>query len=336
MEFGLFFLMDAPREQSFPDLVDETLEMAQLAEELGFTSAWLAEHHYVEGGGNLPLPLMFAVRLAAVTRALRLGTAVKVLSLDHPMRTLEEAATADVLTGGRIELGVGSGTLAHEFNVLGYSHAEKSARFREALDVIVKAWSNGARFSYHGQYFNVPETVIKPQPLQRPHPPIWVAAGSPESISMAAEYNLPLMQSTNTFPLSQVRAFCDLYRQHMRRLGRTPRILLNRSIYVAPTDAQARRDAEPGAMARLYRTFEVLYPARKQLLRGGQVSFESLVGDMFTVGSPQTCVENLRLLRDELGVEIIIGKFNMAGITREQTRRSMELLAREVMPALKD
>ncbi len=335
MHFGLFFLMDAPRETSFPELIEETLDTARRAEELGFESAWIAEHHYVEGGGQLPLPLMFAVKLAGATERMRLGTAVKVLSLDHPMRTLEETALADVLTGGRIELGVGSGTAAHEFRVLGLPHEEKSARFREALDIILKAWSNGQRFSYSGRYFQVPETIVTPRPLQRPHPPIWVAAGSPESVAMAAQNNLPLMQSTNTWPLAETRKFCEQYRGHMQRLGRGQPILLNRLVYVAPTDEQARRDAERGAMARLERTFEVLYPERKQSLRGA-ITFETMQGDMFTLGSPETCIENIRMLRDEVGIDYLICKFNMAGVSPERSLRSMELFSREVMPAFKE
>jgi alkanesulfonate monooxygenase SsuD/methylene tetrahydromethanopterin reductase-like flavin-dependent oxidoreductase (luciferase family) len=174
-------------------------DYAILAEELGFAGAFLTEHHFT-GLGQASSPLTLLAHLAARTRTLRLGTAVTVLPWHNPIIVAEQAATVDVLSGGRLDLGVGRGFRAAEFEGFGQSMEEATARHEESLEVILRAWREPGRWSHRGVHFTYRDVVVEPAPLQRPHPPIWVGAGSPASLDDAARRGFRLL-------LDQVASF---------------------------------------------------------------------------------------------------------------------------------
>src|ERR671919_174241 len=167
INFCTFLLMQSPSQRSSQEIYTRALDIAQAAESLGFGNVWR--------------PAQLATFIAAKTSRLRVGTAVIVVPLHHPLVVAEEIATLDLLAGGRVDIGLGRGYQHYEFERLGLELESGRARWEEAVDIILKAFG-GEPFTYDGKLYKIPETTIFPQPLQQPHPPIWVTAQSTESI----------------------------------------------------------------------------------------------------------------------------------------------------------
>src|SRR3954468_15528419 len=197
MRFGLFGgARTDPGEQAsdsriYSDYIDYICE----AEQLGFHSVFLVEHHFT-GFGQVSASLSFLTYLAAKTSTMRLGTAVMVLPWHNPVLLAEQAATLDLLSNGRLDLGIGKGYRHSEFKGFTIKAEEAEARFEEALALMLRAWQTRTRFSHHGRYWTFDDIVVEPPPAQRPHPPLWVAAGNLHSIKRAGErgFNLILDQ----------------------------------------------------------------------------------------------------------------------------------------------
>ena len=198
MRFGLFGSAtarhggpDVDSGQGYKQFVDYNIE----AEALGYHSTFLVEHHFT-GFGQVSASLALLTWVAAKTKTLRLGTAVLVLPWHNPVLLAEQAATIDLLSGGRLDFGVGKGYRHNEFHGFCVPIEEADARFNETLDVIVKSWTSKQRFSHHGKYWNFEDIIVEPPTAQKPHPPMWMGAGSPDSIRQVAArgYNLLLDQ----------------------------------------------------------------------------------------------------------------------------------------------
>ena len=170
MNFGTFLLMQSPSARTSQEIYARGVEMAQAAEALGFRNVWLAEHHF-STYGYLSRPAQLATYIAAKTTRLRVGTAVIVVPLHHPLVIAEEIATLDLLSGGRLDVGLGRGYQHYEFERFGLELESGRARWEESIDVILKALG-GQPFSYEGKFFKIPETSVFPQPVQKPLPPI--------------------------------------------------------------------------------------------------------------------------------------------------------------------
>jgi alkanesulfonate monooxygenase SsuD/methylene tetrahydromethanopterin reductase-like flavin-dependent oxidoreductase (luciferase family) len=188
------------------------------AEELGFSSVFLVEHHFT-GFGQVSASLNLLSYLAARTEKIRLGTAVVVLPWHNPVLVAEAAATLDLLSNGRLDFGVGKGYRPYEFSGFCIAPDEASARFDEAIEVIRKAWISKGRFSYDGRWWHYDNIVVEPAPIQEPHPPLWLGAGSAESIRRAARegYNLLLDQIA---PIDLVIDRVQTFREECERVGR--------------------------------------------------------------------------------------------------------------------
>jgi alkanesulfonate monooxygenase SsuD/methylene tetrahydromethanopterin reductase-like flavin-dependent oxidoreductase (luciferase family) len=220
MQFGLFGgartkrsvgIEDSQGYQSFIDYVME-------ADRLGFRHMFMVEHHST-GQGQVSASMTLLAYLAAKTQQIRLGTAVVVLPWHNPVLIAEQAATLDLLTGGRFDFGVGKGYRKAEFDAFCIPLEEASERFDEAIEVIRKAWTSEDRFSHHGKRWNFENILVEPAPLQQPHPPLWLAAGSPDSIRRAARegFNLLLDQLAS---VEQIGERIALYRAECEAVGR--------------------------------------------------------------------------------------------------------------------
>src|SRR4051795_5415088 len=198
MRFGLFGSAQARRPTPGTELTDssqgfrEWIENNVEAEALGFHSTFVVEHHFT-GFGQVSASLNLLTWVAARTSTLRLGTAVLVLPWHNPVLLAEQAATIDLLSGGRLEFGVGKGYRANEFAGFCIPMEEAEERFEEGLGVILKAWTSDQRFSHHGKYWNFENIVVEPPTRQKPHPPIWMAAGQPDSIRKVARRGFKLL-----------------------------------------------------------------------------------------------------------------------------------------------
>src|SRR5216683_2053100 len=186
MKFGLHYQLPCHDGQSAVQRYRDTIEQAAHAEALGFESVWPVEQHFDTDLSILSAPLLMLAAVAERTRTLRLGIAIILLPLSHPVRMAEEIATLDVISNGRAEFGIGRGSLPEHFSGFGISQSENRDRFLEGLDIILKAWSN-ERLSYHGQFFDIEDLSVVPKPVQQPHPPIRVAANSPEQVRQEME-----------------------------------------------------------------------------------------------------------------------------------------------------
>jgi alkanesulfonate monooxygenase SsuD/methylene tetrahydromethanopterin reductase-like flavin-dependent oxidoreductase (luciferase family) len=219
MKFGLF---GGARARGGPagdsEGYHEFIRYIVAAEELGFSSVFLVEHHFT-GFGQVSASLNLLSYLAARTEKIRLGTAVVVLPWHNPVLVAEEAATLDLLSNGRLDFGVGKGYRPYEFSGFCIPQEEATERFDEAIDIIRKAWTTKDRFSYRGKLWHYDNIVVEPAPIQQPHPPFWMGAGSAESIRRAARegYNLLLDQIAPTdLIVDRVRIF----REECERVGR--------------------------------------------------------------------------------------------------------------------
>src|SRR5437868_1183027 len=171
---------DPPFDVYFKQILDQI----QLAEELGWECFWFTEHHFLLYGGPVPNPAVMMSAAAARTSKIRLGSAISILPLHHPVQTAEDYAMVDVMSNGRLEFGMGLGNTEIDYQMYGIPREESRARFEEAIDLILAAWSQ-EEFSHEGQFWKTTRASLLPRPVQHPHPPLWVAGTSPVSLGWA-------------------------------------------------------------------------------------------------------------------------------------------------------
>jgi len=243
MKFGLF---GGARARGGPagdsEGYHDFIKYVVAAEELGFSSVFLVEHHFT-GFGQVSASLNLLSYLAARTEKIRLGTAVVVLPWHNPALVAEEAATLDLLSNGRLDFGVGKGYRPYEFSGFCVPQDEASARFDEAIAVIRKAWTTKGRFSYSGRWWHYDNIVVEPAPIQQPHPPFWMGAGSPDSIRRAARegYNLLLDQIA---PIDVIIDRVRVFREECKAAGRAydPMMVgVTRGLQIVHNDEERKR-----------------------------------------------------------------------------------------------
>ena len=341
MEFGTFLLMQSPSAEP-PDVVYRRgVEITQAAEELGFRNMWLAEHHF-STYGYLSRPLMYAMHLANKTRHIRVGTAVIVVPLHHPLVIAEDIATADICSGGRLDVGLGRGYQRYEFERLGQDLGESRTRWEEAVDVILPALK-GEPFSYDGKYYKIPETTVFPHVVQRPHPPIWVTAQSPESIETTVKRGFHLLSGGFGVPIERLREFRKVFETHLAEFPpKQPiRVGTQRPVYVTDNEADARAAAEQARWN--MRVTLSLRNNRERVERGHAVpvpfpnepSTDDILEKFSVIGTPDTCIRQLRRLQDAMRIDHFNCSFLFGDLTQEQVLRSMRLFSQEVMPAFR-
>jgi alkanesulfonate monooxygenase SsuD/methylene tetrahydromethanopterin reductase-like flavin-dependent oxidoreductase (luciferase family) len=330
MKLGIFSVVDhypAELPRTVGELYRELLEQVQAAEELGFDSFWVAEHHFHEYGA-IPSPPVWLAAAAERTRRIRLGVAVSVLPLRDPLHVAEDYAMVDVLSGGRLCFGAGSGYLVHEFAGHGIDPAQKRERFDEALAIVLEAW-RGNRFSFAGRHYRVDEVQLNVIPVQRPHPPVWVAVLRYEAAPFVARKGFPIMMVpyATTEDLEELyRATAGFRRAFVEAGHPADRLDLPFALHTYVTDSRAAAAAEAGeAMDRYVRT----------RLYAKQRSYETLLAkNLLVTGSPDDCIRTLRLYQ-AAGMTHLLAMVNYGGLPAGRVLRSMERLAREVAPALR-
>ena len=212
MRFGFFDQLPCADSQSESQRYHDILAQIVWGDELGFDTVWLGELHFGRRSSILAAPLMVLGAAAQRTARIRLGTAVTLLPLHNPIKIAEEAATADILSGGRLELGVGRGTAPIHYVGYNIPQEESRDRFEEALEVILQAWMN-ERFSYHGRYFHAQDLTVVPKPLQKPHPPLRLAANSPDTFAIAGRLGSPIFASPLINPPDKLREYLTVHRE---------------------------------------------------------------------------------------------------------------------------
>jgi alkanesulfonate monooxygenase SsuD/methylene tetrahydromethanopterin reductase-like flavin-dependent oxidoreductase (luciferase family) len=342
MRFGFFDQLPCAEGFTEAQRYRDILAQIELGDRLGFDTAWLGELHFSRAFSISADPLMILAAAAQRTTRIRLGTAVTLLPLNNPVKIAEEAATADILSNGRIEFGVGRGTAPSHYEGFGIKQDESRARFDEALDFILAAWS-GDRFSYDGKYFRAHDLSVVPRPLQRPHPPVRIAANSPDTFPMAARRRFPIFATPLINPPDKLKAGLDVYRSTLPD-GSAGDTALAFPVHVAASREQARHDCEPGLLRFLREAAERLRPLRdtdirsfeafrQVLARIERVSYEDLDREMGVFGDPDYCIERVKALRRDYGMDEFICYFNQGGMmAHAMVRQTMTRFAEEVMP----
>ena len=343
MKFGLFSHVPWPEDIAPSQVVDNITEEFCVGEQLGFDSGWVAEHHFSRYGIG-SASLMLLANIAARTSTLRLGTAVIIPPLHHPVKLAEDTATLDLLSGGRLDAGFGRGTAGYEYTGYSVDSEESQSRFQESIQIVEGLWTT-RNFSFEGQHYRVEKTNLVPPPVQKPHPPMYIAATrSKETQDFAAASGHSAIIGV---VLDTDDALDLCYRQidGARQSGGEMDmggIPFFRYFYVAETEEQARRDSE----AALNWTMDV-NQWRRSYMEGSEVydsledfrrtrteyppSFEYLYENRAFVGNPEQISAKIRALQDA-GVGYFGCNFSFGGMPQDKVLKSMELFAREVMP----
>lgn len=348
MKFGLFFQAPEAPGQSHAQRYAEMVELIGLADTLGFDVAWLAELHFGGAFSLLSNPLMAVPVIAQRTRRIRVGTAVSLLPLHHPLALAEQAATADLLSGGRLEFGVGRGSIPSQFHGFRVPVAENRGRFDEALEIIRLAWTR-ERFSFTGQYYQVEDVSVVPRPAQRPHPPIRVAVHSAESFAHIGEQGLPIYSGTTTTPLPQLREFTATYRERLAAAGhpwRADQMALMLPVHIGDTSGAARDAMRPG-VRKYYQNLEAIFSAlpdsyadhlpRLKIIRDtlADLPYEKFFRDQAVFGDPSEVIDRLQATIEEFSLSQVICWFDQgAMLPRPEVERTMRRFAEQVMPKL--
>jgi natural product biosynthesis luciferase-like monooxygenase protein len=343
MKFSTQNLLSWRDWQTHPEVYADTLAECRLADELGFDIVWLAEHHF-SSYGICPSLAVLAAAVARETRRVRIGTAVVIAPFAHPVRIAEEWAMVDVLSNGRLDFGLGRGYQPREFAGLDVSMERTRERFDECLEIIRRAWTEET-MSFEGEFYRVPSLRVLPRPIQRPHPPLWTAAVSPDTYPLAARRGLKILTSPSFTPFDILRKNYDAYHAEWRATQGADggEICLNKIIHVAESSRQARDELrEPirwffRTQADLISDPEGVPPDQYRFYRRVRenllsLSDEKALEQAAIVGDPEEVADKLRMHHEALGVTHFMGAFSRGGIPSAAVRRSMRLFAEKVMP----
>jgi alkanesulfonate monooxygenase SsuD/methylene tetrahydromethanopterin reductase-like flavin-dependent oxidoreductase (luciferase family) len=336
LHFGIFDHVDDNGEPQGKQLAGR-LDLIEHIERLGFYAYHLAEHH------GTPLSRVgaagaFLGAISQRTTTLRFGPLVYLLPLYHPLRLIEEVALLDQLSNGRFQLGIGRGGAPIEHALFGIGPDDLVERFNEVRDILLLGLHpDTATLNYAGTYFTLENVPIVMKPVQAPHPPIWYGTASPDSAAWTARHDVNVL---SLGPTSRAKAIGDRYREEWERLGKAaqplPMIGMTRRLVVADTDDEALRIARP-AYRKAHESLEWLWKRQgKDLhltaLMGAEHDDAQRLGTAFA-GSPASVRQWIESQRAESGANYLALHMVYGGITNDDARRSLELFARDVMPA---
>ncbi|MCI0780561.1 MAG: LLM class flavin-dependent oxidoreductase [Chloroflexi bacterium] len=353
MKFGLFYIVPWHEDTTQERALNEALEQIELADQLGIDEVWLGEHRFSRHG-LLSGIWSFLGAVAGRTKNIRIGTAVIVLPLHNPILVAEEVAMLDIISGGRFNLGIGAGYQRQEFEGVGVDIDESRERFHEAVDVMIKAWTE-EKLTYHGKFTNVDDLWVLPKPIQKPYPPLFQAVStSPASVEFAASRQIQVIAGGPTDIMGQAPQVIQLWREKMEEHGYEHAHLdppMSKSIYVAPTMEEAETDPigledfssrilrsigsngapigmpmdKDGNIAKGYEHWANRQNDRDRRDDLGHAGLPPLRG------TPEVVIERLKQVQ-EAGINHVFGSFGFAGLPHEKVMRSIELFATQVMP----
>jgi alkanesulfonate monooxygenase SsuD/methylene tetrahydromethanopterin reductase-like flavin-dependent oxidoreductase (luciferase family) len=332
MRFSKFIALVCPDAKDPVVKYEESLEQIQLADEMGFYGIWLSENHFSSKTGLpgfkgeigiTPKPLLYGMKIIDNTKHIRVGTAVRNIVFSNPVLVAEEALVFDLLSKGRLDLGVGSGYRPWEFAGFKITPQEAKERFLESLEILDRGM-RGETFSFKGKYYDIPEVSLVPKPYYtKPRPLIYLATGDMEQIRLAAQKDYGVM-SFSTSSKEHLLKLYDTYCQIAQPLGYSTcrdRFPVTRQIYIhhnpKVVEEYANRNL-PHYQAALG-DFKACPPLEE-------------LKKLYIIGNPQQCIEQLQRLRDEMGCSHVILWFNFGWLTHQEVMEQMRLFHTEVMP----
>jgi alkanesulfonate monooxygenase SsuD/methylene tetrahydromethanopterin reductase-like flavin-dependent oxidoreductase (luciferase family) len=342
MKIGLNFLMQTPEKMhtTAEERFKHIFRIIEHGNDTGYASTWFTEHHFSDYGLT-PNPLLLLAKASEVAPNLRIGSAVVVLPIWHPMRVAEDIAMLDVISGGRVEFGIGRGYQPYEFNRFGVDLKKNREMFNEALDIILGSLEQDD-FEYEGRFWTIPTTTVMPRPLQRPHPPIWMAATSPPTIRQAVMKGYHLMTGTGSTveELDQRNQYIDYLFQQMGKSSEGIERHATRFVFCStnPDDIDEAIDETIWQI----RTATALNQGNHEVVGGrnrakavpypGEPSRE-VWQERLIFGNPDEVIRRLQRHADA-GITYVFALFDFGGLPQEKGWESMKLFTKEVMPAV--
>src|SRR5215468_2822459 len=348
MEFGVF-AEQIRRGANQSESLHEMLDLADAGEAWGLDVFWLAEMLVNPARSVLSAPLLVASWIVGRTKRLRVGTAVQLLPLNHPLRVAGEVTTLDHLSQGRFDFGIGRSGAPRAYDALGVPYAESQDRFFEALDIILKAWK-GEPFSYEGKFYRFTDAAVAPRPYRQPHPPLRMAATTPETFSRVAAMGLPIFVGLRGMDIPELSGHLDTYRKAWRDAGHPGDgdACLRIPIYAAPTEKAAHEEPRETITYYFERQADLtLAPIGRagtgsaeyrqdQAGRLSGLSYDDILTKKVAFGTGPWLVDRLGELKEQLGLTGIAAELNPGGLLPfEQELRSLEIMTQQVMPAFK-
>jgi alkanesulfonate monooxygenase SsuD/methylene tetrahydromethanopterin reductase-like flavin-dependent oxidoreductase (luciferase family) len=348
VKFGIMNLFPLNDNQDMSTVINETLDEAVLADQLGFDSIWLAEHHFSPYGilGN---PLSFGMAVAGRTERIEIGTAVMVLPFHNPLRLAEEAALLDVISKGRLRLGIGRGYKPDEFNGFGVRPEDSIEMYDETVDILRKAWS-GEKFSHEGSQYQMKDLMIFPRPLTPGGPPILHGTVSPDSYVKRGLAGEHIITSPNFTPMRLMKQNFDAYKDALVEGGHNPKdfgIPFMQQVWCGGPQSAGKEVAAEAALS-YYRIVGKIIPGSDEAMASEIEYYEKVRKniELLTLektlthggnfGSVDEVVDTIGRLQEELGVNHYIGWFRIPSLDRGVALDAMETFATEVMPQFKE
>jgi len=337
MKFGVTVFTQHPLQASSVKMFEQLLERVEIARKNQFDSVW-AGQHYLTDTYQMFQPIPTLSRVMAVSGNMNVGCGVILLPLQNPVNLAEQIATIDIMSKGRFIFGVGLGYRDIEFESFGISKKERVSRFVEALEVIRSLWTEDS-VSFKGRHFTLSGATINPKPVQKPHPPIWIAANSDRGVKRAAEIGDAWLINPHA-TISTLERQVRLYKEILRAKGKDVMcrdLPLLRGLYAAKNDDAALNEARP-YLERKFKTYlnwgqDEAMPSTDRL----DLAFEELRIDRFIIGGPDTCIEEISRYQKKLGVTHMIFPFELfQDLKHSMAIKVIKVLGQKVIPYFKE
>jgi alkanesulfonate monooxygenase SsuD/methylene tetrahydromethanopterin reductase-like flavin-dependent oxidoreductase (luciferase family) len=350
MEFGMFHEFQRRPGQTEAEAFAESFAQVDEAEAAGLDVMWLAELHNAPERSVLAAPLNIASAVAMRTKRMKIGIAVQVLPLCHPVRIAEEATTVDHISHGRLIFGVGRSGFPRTYEAYGISYAESRERFAEVLEILKRAWTQDT-FSFHGQFYHFENICVVPKPYQSPYPELRIAVNSPDSYQQTGEAGMPIFVATRLGDLDELVPNLRAYREAWAAAGHPGdgKVYLRLPVYIAETEHQAREEPHESVMffykylgerieaSALQEGARAIENRAERGQRLQTIDYEDVLKSKIVVGTPAMVADRLAGLTKTLGLSGILAEMNCGmRIPHERVVRSLRLMCSEVMPHLRD
>ena len=332
MEFGIFDQLPRGTGQTSGNRYREFIEQCTLADTVGFDSVWMAEYHFNPRFSVMPSPLLVGAAVAKCTSNISIGTAVNLLPLHHPVRLAEEVATLDIISDGRVLCGVGRGSNPEHYSGLSVDVDEARPRFLEGLEVVKASWAD-ENVSHKGQYYDIQDLAVEPKPIQKPHPPIYIAANSVDTFPIVGELGHNILVTPLIIGTQGVVENLSVYRNSLVDNGHNID-----DVKIIPTLAACVSDNRNKARELLGATIDnylnVLKSGQsRRSSRAQELTAESILNDYAIVGDPKECIDRIEELKESMGCQGVLFWQNIGGLVpHEDLKRSMELFSNKVLP----
>ena len=358
MEFGVFSTIDVRPDcgQTEVGATENFLTQCEYADELGYDSVWLAEQRFFPEYSCSPAPELLAAALSQRTRRVRIGFAVLLVPYHHPIHTAGKIATLDILTQGRVDFGLGRGVQHVEAEALGVSMEDSREIFAEHLEVVLKAWTQ-EKFAHRGVHYDIPETLrdargreisIIPKPVQKPYPPVWIAAVSSDTPDIIGKMGHGLLLSSHYGTFEDIEGSIKQYRAAFKQAGHShkPRIGVLSELYVDTTQKQAQEVAEECYVWNAKYTGQIVaalgakpvksYKDHKLTQEADDMTTFKALQEVTSiiVGDADYCIDRLKAF-ERLGVDLHISWTQSGGMPHQKVMDSMRLFSDKVIPALR-